>query len=68
MRRRTQLRQLQGRIVGMALATGARIDECHLISSRPRCRHVWVFENGKDVFIPVDDIRDCWEVSSGRAA
>lgn len=62
----TRLRELQGRIVGMALATGDRIDECHLISTTGR--RVWAFENGEDVFIPIEAIRDCWEIVPGRAA
>ena len=59
---RTQLRRLQGRIVGLALATGDRVDECHLISSRERVGTVWVYANGEDVFIPIGAIRDCWEI------
>jgi len=59
---RAQLRRLQGRIVGLALATGDRVDECHLISSRGSVGTVWVFADGEDVFIPLEAIRDCWEV------
>jgi hypothetical protein len=51
----------------MALTTGDRIDECHLISIRPRCDRVWVYENGRDVFLPLDAIRDCWEVVPDHA-
>jgi hypothetical protein len=65
---KAQLRELQGRLVGMALAGGGRIDECHLISSPASCGRVWAFENGRDIFIPVDEIRDCWEVVPARAA
>jgi hypothetical protein len=65
---RARLRQLQGYVVGMALATGERIDECHLISIRGRCGRVWVYENGQDVFIPVETIRDCWEIVPRHAA
>jgi hypothetical protein len=59
---RAQLRELQGRIVGLALATGDRIDECHLVSSRGRVGSVWIYAEGEDAFIPLDAIRDCWEV------
>jgi hypothetical protein len=59
---RAQLRELQGRIVGLALTSGDRIDECHLISSAGRVRSVWVYANGEDSFIPVEAIRDCWEI------
>ena len=65
---RARLRELQGRVVGMALVTGERIDECHLISSPTHRGRVWVFANGRDCFIPLDTIRDCWEVVPGRAA
>lgn len=65
---RQRLRELQGRLVGLALAGGERIDECHLISVAPRRRTVWAFENGRDRFIPVEAIRDCWEVVGSRAA
>ena len=63
-----RLRELQGRLVGMALAGGERIDECHLISITTRRGRVWAFENGQDIFIPIDEIRDCWEVLPSRAA
>jgi hypothetical protein len=51
----------------MALANGERMDECRLISVSQRGR-VWVFEGGRDRFIPAAIIRDCWEVCSRRAA
>jgi hypothetical protein len=51
----------------MALVTGERIDECHLISVRGRCERVWVYANGRDVFVPLDTIRDCWEVVPPRS-
>ena len=59
---RTQLRELQGRLVGLALATGDRVDECHLISVRGGAESVWVYADGEDSFIPVESIRDCWEI------
>lgn len=59
---RAQLRELQGRLVGLALATGDRIDECHLVSSRKHLGSVWIYADGEDAFIPVEEIRDCWEV------
>ena len=59
---RAQLRELQGRVVGLALATGDRIDECHLVSSRGHVGSVWIYAEGEDTFIPVELIRDCWEV------
>jgi hypothetical protein len=65
---RQRLRELEGRIVGIALDGGERIDECHLISVAARRRSVWAFENGRDIFIPLEAIRDCWEVAAPRAA
>jgi hypothetical protein len=65
---RQHLLELQGRIVGISLDGGERIDECHLISVAPRRRSVWAFVNGRDIFIPLDAIRDCWEVGPPRAA
>ena len=59
---RPQLRDFQGRLVGIALETGERIDECRLISIVQRTGRAWVFANGEDVFLPFDTIRDCWEV------
>ncbi len=59
---RAQLRELQGCLVGLALTTGDRIDECHLVSSRKRVGSVWIYANGEDAFIPVEAIRDCWEI------
>ena len=59
---RAQLRELQGRVVGLALVTGDRIDECHLVSSRGRVASVWIYAEGEDTFIPVEAILDCWEI------
>ncbi len=67
MRCGAELRQLQGRVVGVALANGDGIDEGRLISISPRGR-IWVYVGGEDVFLPVAIIRDCWEVHSRRAA
>jgi hypothetical protein len=65
---RAQLRELQGRLVGIALENGERIDECRLISSPRRGGRAWVFADGRDVFLPVGSIRDCWEIRSRRRA
>jgi hypothetical protein len=59
---------MQGRFVGLSLDTGDRIDECHLISGPRRGTGVWVYENGRDVFIPTRAIKDCWEVVRRSAA
>jgi hypothetical protein len=56
------LRALEGRRVGLALADGSRIDECQFVSA-PRREHqrVWVCVNGTDLFLPPEDINDAWE-------
>ena len=61
--RRTQLRLLEGHRVGIALTDGSRIDDCQLVScGRHHVRHLWLFTNGTDRFVPVTDIADVWEV------
>ncbi|MGH9277972.1 MAG: hypothetical protein ACRD12_07685 [Acidimicrobiales bacterium] len=59
-----ELRMLEGRRVGLALRGDHRIDDCQLVSAgRGRVRTVWVFTNGADVFVPVDDVVDLWEAA-----
>lgn len=65
---RARLRELQGRLVGIALRGGERIDECQLISVAAGSRSVWAFENGRDIFIPLGTICDCWEIIPPNAA
>ena len=56
-----QLRDLEGHRVGLAIAGGARIDDCELISSgRSGVDTVWVFTNGEDVFVPLGTVVDVW--------
>ncbi|MGH9040313.1 MAG: hypothetical protein ACRDZ3_08780 [Acidimicrobiia bacterium] len=58
----SRLRSLEGRHVSLALAGGARIDHCQLISAgRPGTATVWVFTGGADTFVPVSDVLDVWE-------
>jgi hypothetical protein len=53
---------LEGRQVSVALQDGTRIDDSSLVSSgRRRARTLWLFANGEDVFVPIDDIVDVWE-------
>src|SRR5205823_3609185 len=48
--------------VSVALQDGTRIDDSSLVSSgRRRARTLWLFANGEDVFVPIDDIVDVWE-------
>jgi hypothetical protein len=65
----TQLRSLEGRQVGLAVANGSRIDDCQLVSAgRQNVDSVWVFSNGSDVFVPRADLVDLWEVMTCQAA
>lgn len=57
------LRMLEGRRVGISLTGGRRIDDCQLVSAaRSRRRTVWVFTDGEDAFVPLDEVVDLWEV------
>jgi hypothetical protein len=57
-----ELRDLEGRHVCVALADGSRIDDCSLLcSGRWQADTLWVFTNGGDAFIPIDDVVAVWE-------
>jgi hypothetical protein len=57
------LRTLEGCRVGLALAGGDRIDDCHLIAvPRAGATTVWVFEAGRDHFLSPAKVIDAWEV------
>jgi len=59
-----ELRTLEGRRVGLAVRGGSRIDDCQLVSAgRGRARTLWVFVNGADTFLPLDDVVDLWEAA-----
>jgi hypothetical protein len=59
-----ELKALEGRRVGIAVRGGVRIDECELISAgRGRARTLWVFAEGNDAFVPIDDVIDVWEAA-----
>ena len=63
-RRVTQsLRALEGRQVSIALTDGSRIDDCELVSAGHGAATLWLFVNGDDVFVPVDEITDAWEAA-----
>jgi hypothetical protein len=58
------LRALEGRRVGLAVRGGGRIDDGQLVSAgRHGVRTVWVFVDGVDTFVPVDDVIDLWEAA-----
>lgn len=55
---------LEGRRVSVALKDGSRIDDCQLVSGpRNRAGTVWLFVNGEDSFVSIDDVVDVWEVA-----
>jgi hypothetical protein len=59
--------ELEGRVVGLALVGGRRIDDCQLVSIPRRAANTfWVFRCGEDVFVPADHVLEIWE-SRGRA-
>ena len=64
-RRQSTLALLEGRRVSVALHDGTRIDDSSLVSSgRSRARTLWLFANGEDVFVPLDDVVDVWETDT----
>ena len=63
---RRDARKLEGRMVHLSLANQARLDDIALISFG---RHtVWLFVNGDDAFVPVEDVISVWESQPYRSA
>ena len=61
-RRRARLRALQGRRVTVALRNGTRIDDARLVSAcSGRTRSIWLFDNGADKFVALDDVLELWD-------
>lgn len=61
---RTGLLSLEGQRICLALADGSRFDDCELVSAgRHRVNTLWLFTNGADVFVPVEDVIDLWEAA-----
>jgi hypothetical protein len=59
-----RLRALEGRRVGLVVRGGGRIDDGQLVSAgRHGMGTVWVFVDGVDTFVPVDDVIDLWEAA-----
>ena len=59
-------KHLEGRRVSVALADGARIDDCSLLGVLQGVDgRLWVHTNGADVLLPADRVRDVWETSGG---
>lgn len=46
----------------VALRGGSRIDDCQLVSAgRLSTETIWLFSNGADLFVSIDDVLDVWE-------
>lgn len=63
-------RELEGRQVCLALRNGCRIDDCQLVSAgRVSTETLWLFSNGADLFVSIDEVFDVWEApATTRAA
>ena len=56
------MRALQGHRVTLALRDGTRIDDAQLVSVGSRgARNLWLFENGADTFVPLEDVLELWD-------
>lgn len=64
--KRKELRGLEGRTVNLSLADGSRFDDVALVSALSRT--VWIYTNGEDAFVSVDDVVDVWETCPVRPA
>ena len=64
--RRRELCSFEGSNVHLALADGSRLDDVTLVSAHGR--KVWVFVNGRDVFVPFKDVIDFWSGDRMRSA
>jgi hypothetical protein len=54
---------LEGHRVSVALGDGSRLDDCQLISAgRPGDDRLWLYTNGADIFVPLAEVADLWEV------
>ena len=62
-----RLQSIEGRQVNVALRDGSRIDDCNLVSSGRNCvDNLWLFTNGQDVMVALDDVVDVWETDGNR--
>ncbi len=58
------LKVFEGRRVCMALRGGMRIDDCQLVSAGRHSEDtLWLFTNGADVFVAIEDVIDLWEAN-----
>ena len=62
--RQHRIRSFEGQTVSLALIDGTRLDDCQLVSAcRAGSGTLWVYENGSDRFVPVDNVVDLWGAS-----
>lgn len=62
-----ELTALEGRQVSVALGNGDRIDDVQLVSAgRNVVGTLWLFTNGADRFIAVEEVIDVWEAPAAR--
>jgi hypothetical protein len=62
---RSQLAVLEGRRVSVALRDGHRLDDCQLVSAgRSHLFSLWLFANGADTFVALEDVIDIWEAAA----
>jgi hypothetical protein len=67
-KRVNQFRRLEGRRVSLALTDGSRIDDCQLISAgRHAVSSLWLFSNGRDIFVALDNVVEMWETVGGKS-
>jgi hypothetical protein len=58
------LRVLEGHTVSLALRGGQRLDDCELVSvGRAAKPTMWIYTNGADAFVPLEDVMDVWEAA-----
>jgi hypothetical protein len=61
---RAGFQSLEGQRVSLALIDGTRLDDCELVSAgRHRTATLWLFADGADTFVPIDDVIDLWAPS-----
>jgi hypothetical protein len=62
--RKDRIRSFEGQTVSLALIDGTRLDDCQLVSACPSgAATLWLYENGSDRFVPVDNVVDLWGAS-----
>jgi len=64
-RRGSELVHLEGSQVSVALRDGHHIDDRHLVSAgQSHISSLWLFADGADTFVALDDVIDIWEAAS----